>query len=207
MKSIVCVNINNVMPQVARQSMMHAAIAWDVDYYEIIFNPSVNHPAFVKLLIFDMCEYDDILLIDSDCLINKNCPNPFYEFSGKLMVVDGSPKRLINYTGIQEHIKRELDFFNEKVTTYFNSGVMLVNRKDHEGCFNYAKFIYKDELTWHDQTPLNIALKTCTTEVADETWNYIPQTSLDMSKYIYHFAGYGDKNKAIKEHAHLLNLD
>lgn len=205
MNAIATIHIGSPINPYVHTSMRLAADRWGVELFIITSNPSSFHPAYVKLLVFDLVPADRILLIDSDAIINKNCPNPF-ELYSNLGVVDGAPERLINYAGIKEHINKELTIFNDSVGFYFNSGVMLVNRKDHESCFDYAKYLYKDELAWHDQTPLNIAMKSCTMDILDETWNFIPQNSTDLNKYIYHFAGYENKDEYINSYAKALNI-
>jgi lipopolysaccharide biosynthesis glycosyltransferase len=206
MDAIVTIHIGTQINKYVEASMKSAATRWGTELFIITDNPSQFHPAYVKLLVFDLVPADRILLLDSDTLITNNSPNPF-ELYSNLGVVDGAPKRLINYYGIKEHINRELSIFNENVNFYFNSGVMLINRKDHESCFDYARYLYRDDLEWHDQTPLNIALKSCQMDILDETWNFIPQTSNELDKFIYHFAGYENKNEHINFYAKKLDIN
>lgn len=206
MRAIITININNVLNKVSKTSMIKAAKRWNVEFFEITKSDPKFLPYYLKLCIFDITHYNEILLLDGDCIVSNTCPNPFDLFYNKLLVVDGAPKRLINYDGIIDHINRESKFYNTIIPKYFNSGVMLINRDKHKQAFDYAKTIYNDDLEWHDQTPLNIALQKYVKEFADETWNYIPQTSNDLTKNIYHFAGYINKNEHINEYGKLLNI-
>jgi hypothetical protein len=196
---LVTINVNNVLHERSRDSFVQAANRWGVEYVELNNRHATKyHPTYLKLLLFELLSTDNIFFVDADCLIMPWCPNPF-EVLGDSAVVRADQERLINYHGIVDHINKELKAFNIKqLHSYFNSGVFKLNSK-YQIALNYARSIYNDHLAWHEQTPMNIALVPSNITFVDEKWNYIPQNSTSKTKYIYHFAGYEDKFKAIED--------
>ncbi len=85
--SIVVLNINNVLCDNARNSMMDACKRWKCGFYEINENLvekqniCFNKIVGIKKFYTNNKDIDRILYLDADILIREDTPNPFELFN------------------------------------------------------------------------------------------------------------------------------
>jgi lipopolysaccharide biosynthesis glycosyltransferase len=189
----------------AIESMRHAASRWNADFYEKTYFESDELPGkkyiWGKFWIFNNFEnYDNVLYLDSDTIINSKAPNIFNEIDNihdLYVVLDGNPGRFENdffkkdyvynfsrkSNSIETFFKKIKNFNEEKYfNKYFNSGVILFNVKKFKIYFNeFLKFLNDDEIRDYlqnggcDQDMLNawFSTKDIKIKYLDNTWNWI----------------------------------
>lgn len=196
--------------------MERFANKWDADFKNVdnIFYDDKDAKSWslrVKM-IYDQFEiYDRILHLDSDVVINDNCPNIFdivpYDTIGFVFEDKGS--RLDNRRNRIAHIK-EVYGGNEKwISGYFNAG-MLVTSRLHKEIFTSINGKYWGEdrsAKGPDQTHLAYQIMKQGHKYVDlgyrwnhmsmfsESWNGNPSR---FDSYIIHYAGkakFPDKGK------------
>lgn len=135
------------------ESIRYAAHRWESNFYEITRFQFPNAPENVfwdKIWIFEnFINYDLVLMIDADCVINNTAPNIFEELNSDYdfaAVLDGNPngrfkeddmwyrKHSYNYHKLYRSVEifdKYLPNFNydKYWSTYFNMGVFLFRPK------------------------------------------------------------------------------
>jgi lipopolysaccharide biosynthesis glycosyltransferase len=144
-------------------SMRHASHRWGANFYEICYN---NFPsAVVKLMwsrlwVLENCmEYDKVLMVDPDIIINSKSPNIFDELDDDhdlSVVLDGNPGRFENdfiRNGIVKNISKlhnSIQVFKENIegfdeskywSSYFNNGVWVFRPKKMKVIFEKFKYL------------------------------------------------------------------
>jgi lipopolysaccharide biosynthesis glycosyltransferase len=187
------------------ESMRHAARRWGADFYEKTYFEDETLPGkkFIwgKFWIFSNFEnYDHVLYLDSDTIINSKAPNIFDEIDhihDLYVVLDGNPGRFENdffkktyvynfsrkSNSIETFLKKIKNFNEEKYfDNYFNAGVVLFNVQKFKPHFNeFLKFLNDDEIRNHlhisgcDQDILNawFSTKDIKIKYLNNTWNWI----------------------------------
>jgi hypothetical protein len=98
---------------------------WGAEYHkitdpnELLMNPNV-HPAYLRLKVYELEEYDQIFYIDSDYIIKDCAPNIFAIADGKTCVCH-------NNSDYGREISGRLPV---PFARYFNSGMILFDKKD-----------------------------------------------------------------------------
>ena len=152
------------------ESFRFAANRWKCDFYEKTYSEENGFPG--KRYIWDkfwilsnFTNYDNVLYIDADCIINSKSPNIFNEIDDVhdfYVVVDGNPGRFEDdfYKNIysknfsnksNEHVlfKTIFNSFNIEnyLNNYFNAGVMLFKpkkiKKDIDMFNSFSLYIYR----------------------------------------------------------------
>jgi lipopolysaccharide biosynthesis glycosyltransferase len=148
-------------------SIRNAAHRWDVDFYEMCFFRNSNSPS---PLLWDRIwalenfkNYDKVLVLDADIIINENSPNifEFLDNSHDLCVVknvnedriDSEFLKQISDTaallhGSIELFQKKIPNFDssEYLENYFNMGVLLYRPKSLEQIIEHLKYtIFSDE--------------------------------------------------------------
>jgi len=169
--------------------------------WEFKITNEYNYNTFQKYLVYEYFnQYDRILRLDSDIIINPNSPNFFNNPPGKIYV---SFEDVGNRTSqrLQEikNIQQELGSVEEWNKGYFNSGVVLCDR-EHKSIFeinidtiydiNLGPFKEQTLLNWkarHKNFPIiNLGPSFNFTRIFEE-----PPFNLDRKKeaHIIHYAG------------------
>jgi len=206
-KSLVTINLNNVLAQNARQSFCDAAERWGASYVELTvgLGPGLS-PMALKLKLFELTDADRVFYVDgSDVIIAKAAPSPFSECPPEVLgAVRNAYPRFPNYLAVRAQEDTEWEIINDQLGQslpmspfFFNAGVMLLTRRPHTEVLERAASLAGSikGLKWYDQTVLNYAVAEAGVPVLqmDETWNFVHAQTLGhwrwMDKYIYHFAG------------------
>ncbi len=113
---------------------------WKVDF-KVISTQHVFPESCRQLELYDIFEdYDRIFYIDSDTIINKNCPNIFdivpYDTIG--LVFEDKGSRLKNRRARIVRIKEGFGGAEHWITGYFNMGVFLIS-KIHRNVFTKVR--------------------------------------------------------------------
>lgn len=206
-KAIFVADTNKVMSQDTRDSVLAAAKRWEADYVEITESdaPFAHHA--LKLHAFELCDYNYLLILDSDTIIREDAPNIFAQAPAELFCAVrnqqphypraydqnvGLARAQIEYIMERQHLgPKEVDV-EWLSNNFFNSGVMVVSREHHALTFAYAAHIFERGLQWWDQIPINVAVHRLHHRYMDlgSMWNFQFPNRLDrMTAYIYHFAG------------------
>lgn len=103
---------------------------WNADF-KAISTQHVGYESCKVLELYDIFEdYDRIFYIDSDTVINKNCPNIFdivpYDTIG--LVFEDKGSRLENRRARIAQVKEGFGGVEQWVSGYFNMGVFLVSK-------------------------------------------------------------------------------
>lgn len=159
-------------------------------------------PILWKILIFyDLFKsYDRIFSIDSDVIINKNCPNIFdivpIDTIGLIFEDKGSRKK--NRRKVMAEIKQRFGDNEHWTRGYFNAGIFLVSQA-HRDMFTKINGQLWDGV-FPDQTHLNyqmmrlgykfidLGYKFNHISIFSEPWNGSPSR---FDSYIIHYAGGG----------------
>ncbi len=104
------------------------------------------NPNWHKLLVFDLLEndkikYDQILIVDSDTIIHPDAPNMFDISDNKFCAIHND--------GSYDWVLRSMETYSKFIFKgymfdwwkYFNSGIMIVNKK-HKDLFEQIKNFY-----------------------------------------------------------------
>jgi len=153
-------------------------------------------------------DYDRILYIDSDIVINKNCPNVFdvvpYDSVGFVFEDKGS--RLKNRRARISRIKEEFGGAEHWVEGYFNMGV-FVSSKIHRAVFTkingqiwgdnigFGQTHFNYQVMRFKYKHIDLGYKFNHMSMFSEEWNGSPSR---FDSYIIHYAGGGkfpDKGK------------
>ena len=134
-------------------SLRHAAHRWGCDFLELTRErlipklDGLNNLSQTRFrMMTDFNDYDKVLIIDPDTIINSKSPNLFDELTPDYdlaVVLDGNPGRFENYDFKSNHVdpyvakpgvdmiqKYIVNFdFDEYLKNYFNNGVFLFRPK------------------------------------------------------------------------------
>lgn len=222
MKNIlVTLNINNILTDNSKSSFLFAADRWQVDFLEFKENFFTDYyPSFNKFKILEsFLDYDRVIFLDADTLINHLAPNPFLTYFGDFCAVKDVHSKNINFI-LENNI--ELDYltpyFNfirqnidsktndDYIINFFNSGVMMFSpSKTYDIIQKNKKLLpnVNDEnklhlISHYEQALLNYIIQNnFTIEFMNSKWNVIdPDTERQMDGFIYHFTG--KKNDFLK---------
>ncbi len=211
MNAILTINLRDILLPNARASFRAAAARWGCEYVEVTEWGNPQHPANWKCDAFDIVpDAERLFIIDADAVISGLCPNPFTEFDPEDMIVVSDRQ-----THCPARLKAEQDEWGivtggaSYPVLYFNSGVILASRAEHEEIFEEAAAYCArwPDLCWHDQTPFNVAVarrRQGNVRFADESWNFHnPAGRLikwqGQERHIYHFPGNPDRNAQIAQ--------
>lgn len=160
-----------------------------------------NYNTFQKYLVYDYFDqYDRILRLDSDIIINPHSPNFFDNPKGNIYVSfeDVGSRKLDRHRQLQ-NVQKELGKVKNWTEGYFNSGVILCDKKhksifkiDIDSIYNFDLGPYKEQtmLNWkvrHAQFPIvNLGSSFNFTRMFEES-----PFNLDRKKeaHIIHYAG------------------
>lgn len=138
-------------------------------YEEEYMNANWHKTYALTLLENSGIDYDQVLIVDADIIVNPNCPDFFKESDGKFCAVmnDGC------YEWVNRSIKKYGEYLFENISIknwqYFNSGFVIVN-KSHLSFFEKVHKFYNENVdkfkhaqeefkVGNDQTPLNYLTK------------------------------------------------
>jgi len=166
-----------------------------------IINPPQNFPKYSRpLAVYDIYEnYDRIFYVDSDVIINENCPNLFdivpHDTIG--LVFEDKGSRLKNRRARIVRIKEGFGGVEHWTSGYFNMGVVITS-KIHRNMFTKVNGrIWEDKIGF-GQTHFNyqmmklkykhvdLGYKFNHMEMFSEPWNGSPSR---FDSYIMHYAG------------------
>ncbi len=104
------------------------------------------NPNWHKLLVFDLLEnneidYDQILIVDSDTIIHPNAPNIFDITDNKFCAVNNEGSMDWVMRSIENYSKYVFEGYMFDWWEYFNSGLMVVNKK-HKDLFGRIRNFY-----------------------------------------------------------------
>jgi len=175
---------------------------WGAEF-KILDAPLKIHGCWKILELYNLFEdYDRILHIDSDIVINKNCPNIFdivsYDVIGLIFEDKGS--RLENRRSRIRKIRQRFRSSRHWISGYFNMGIFLAS-KVHRDMFTkiYNQLWMAD--TGLEQTHLNYQMREFEYKHVDlgykfnhmsmfsEAWNGSPSR---FNSHIIHYAGKGN---------------
>tara|TARA_R110000772_G_scaffold194149_1_gene304944 strand:+ start:174 stop:923 length:750 start_codon:yes stop_codon:yes gene_type:complete len=107
-------------------------------------------PQWYKTYIFDLLdnseiEYDQILYVDSDTIIHPNAPNIFELSEHKFCAVPAVGSMDWICRSLETYSKFLFEGFEFPYYKYFNSGVMVMNKK-HKPLFKKIQNFYKENI-------------------------------------------------------------
>jgi hypothetical protein len=102
------------------------------------------HKLFVFQLLEGMgIEYDQVMTVDADTIVHPNAPNIFDKTEGKYSVVPSYGSYDWMYRSIENYKKHLFPDVDIPVFKYFNSGVIICNKK-HKEFYNKIINFYLD---------------------------------------------------------------
>lgn len=224
--TLLTLNLNDVLGDNSRDSMKYCAEQWGSEFIEVTSLPwdgPYMHGACYKTKAFDLCDADRIFIIDADTVMRSDTPNPFELFPSEQIVAVFQKRGWGPNDGIERSEWEKCEKFCESDAervivnlgktldpslTYFNSGVMIVNRDYHEVAFSRAyEICLKQGFSWYDQTPINFSARCDMLNVfgAGNEWNHFnpdwerPSDWKKMKSFIYHFAGNPGRKEKIQQ--------
>lgn len=155
------------------ESIRHAANRWKSNFFEITHFQFPNSPDdlfWQRIWMFEnFLEYDLVLNLDVDIIINSNSPNIFNELTDEYdfaAVLDGNPggrfveddwyrKRSHDFSKLHDSLymfKKYIPNFNEKIYSdiYFNAGVFLFRPKIMNVIIQNLKNIMFDNVEFYN---------------------------------------------------------
>jgi lipopolysaccharide biosynthesis glycosyltransferase len=148
------------------ESIRFAAHRWGVNYLELFTENKNGLNDILRDFIsnrfhcfYDFLNYDKILILDPDIVINKNCPNIFNELdedTDLAVVKDGNPGRFknYNYENIVDYISNfGIEIFEYKIKNF-------ERKKYRENYFNNGVFLFKPKKILHKINELEKLIKT-----------------------------------------------
>jgi hypothetical protein len=221
-RHLIVVNQNGYQSPNSRASFAAAAARWGANLIELVPPPSALHPAFVRnLTALSMFPDDRIAVIDGDCLIRYDAPDPF-ELMGHSDAVLFGVEDIVSdrwsekeKARVREQVKARwgrriakdlgVDFDEEFFCSRFvNAGVMFRNPWLTERLVvdRFAEIVKLAPDLWgnahYEQAALNWSIKEKLAPddvlLMDERWNTItPTLGLPIIDcYIGHFTNLGD---------------
>lgn len=213
---IIVINIHNNICENVLSSHIHAANRWGCKYlleHESYISMKSCYPSWNKLGILldsQYNTYDNILILDSDILININAPNPFHiADQNKFNVVRDSHYEFIDndvklYDYIKDFITPHYEYLKKHDTrvnfsyikNYFNSGMMIYSPKmtniNENKYINIINESIQNGSSHREQGLINyIIQQEMPINFLETTWNI---TNPDLSNstmggHMYHFTG------------------
>lgn len=207
------------------ESIRLAAHRWKADFIELnqikyeeenlnqIHTPGIWRPKIWQIfwIIENFVNYDRVLILDNDVIVNSKAPNIFDEIGDNdiAMVLDGNPGRLDNYilNNISSHFKDINDctryfcalpgFNKEKyLDNVYNTGVLLYKPvKLYNHIVNIKHIIKNGPLKKYinehdspvDQTLISAWLSTTNLKIKklDNLWNWVcPDIWMEYEEYL-----------------------
>ena len=113
-----------------------------------IYSENYMNANWHKLFVFQLLEgmgieYDQIMTVDADTIIHPNAPNIFDKTEGKYSVVPSYGSYDWMYRSIENYKKHLFPDVDIPVFKYFNSGVIICNKK-HKEFYNKIINFYLD---------------------------------------------------------------
>jgi len=201
-------------------SLRHAAHRWGADFLELTSNRTIDKLSELTPLsqtrlrmMIDFTDYDKVLIIDPDTVINTKSPNIFDELSPEYdlaVVMDGNPGRFENYDFKGNHVdpfvarpgmelfKNHILNFDERtyINNYFNNGVFLYRpKKIYSHTIKMINLIseYPEYISSINQTAFvhqNLTnawfiFSDINIKKLDNTWNWIaPDINLEFDMFL-----------------------
>jgi lipopolysaccharide biosynthesis glycosyltransferase len=182
----------------------------DADYVQITdcsFLPD-KHPAFQRLKLFEMGQYDQILYLDSDAIFLNNIPNIFelyqgHEFCATMDVNWHSSSAY--YKNVKKQVCKRYNASENYLP--FCSGVMLMTKEwVNKAKTIYPKYLYEyDKGGYYDQGVMN----SCVVDLGEQ-YTILPEdwgAWYKQGKYIIHLATVKKKNFNLIKFCEKYNLD
>lgn len=188
------------------ESMRHAARRWGADFYEKTYFEDSNLPGKKYIwgkfwLLNNFSNYDNVLYLDLDTIINSRSPNIFDEVNDEdvlYVVLDGNPGNRFkddylkkNHSYIFATKSNSVETFTENIknfnwdsyfNNYFNAGMILYKPKSFKRYFEeLLNFIQNEKIQNYlnnggcDQDLMNawFSTKDIKIKYLDNTWNWI----------------------------------
>jgi len=204
MHYVLTVDINRVLHPHSEASHRAACSRWGCRYHVVREMPAAAgrlHPVYARLWMWDLLpDARRVFYMDADTVVRADCPSPFEAFPDEapLYAVKDGSLRLENWHDLRrEHARaaedmRRLFGVALDLDRYFNAGVLLLSRDAHHDQIRAVRTVamLNPNVTFADQSYLNVVAHRAGLVLVPETWNYIqPQKFPVMSHWIYHFAG------------------
>ena len=191
---------------------------WGADFR--ILSVPLNIREFCRLFeIYNILEdYDQIFHIDSDVVINKNCPNMFdivpYDTIG--LVFEDKGSRLVNRRVRIDRIKNGFGGAEHWISGYFNMGVFIcskihrdiftkVNGRLWEDRLGFGQTHFNYQMMKRKYKYIDLGYKFNHMSMFSEPWNGSPSR---FDSYIIHYAGGGRfPNKGNRSRVQLIKDD
>ena len=181
----------------------------DADYVQITdcsFLPD-KHPAFQRLKLFEMGQYDQILYLDSDAVLLDNIPNIFelykdHDFCATMDINWHSDS--VYYKGVRKQVCKRYKASESYLP--FCSGVMLMSKEWISKAKEiYPKYLYEYDVGgYYDQGVMN----SCIIDMGEQ-YTILPEdwgAWYKKGKYIIHLASVKKKNFDIDKFCKRNNL-
>lgn len=144
------------------QSWNHYAKKHNCDIFvldQAIMDVEYMKPNWYKMYILDILnenniEYDQVLYVDYDTIVTPNAPNIFNLTNNNFTAVRNYGDMDWVCRSIENYSKHIFDNFKFPYYNYFNSGVMVFNKK-HEPLFKNIQMFYEEnrnKLIWMQNT-------------------------------------------------------
>lgn len=144
------------------KSWKHYAKQWGCELFVLdqpLFDVQWMKPNWFKIYILDILEangvdYDQVLYVDYDTIITPNAPNVFELTENKFCAVRNFGDMDWVCRSIENYSKHIFDGFSFPYYNYFNSGVMVFNKK-HISLLRSMQQFYqdnRDNLMWMQNT-------------------------------------------------------
>lgn len=117
---------------------------------EPLFDPSIVKPQWFKMYILDVLEaneidYDQVLYVDADTIIHTNAPDIFEHTENKFCAVRAIGDMDWILRSIENYSKYLFEGFTFPFYKYFNSGVMVFNKKHREFFKSVQEFYHSNK--------------------------------------------------------------
>ena len=124
----------------------------DVEFFmldEFMYEPDFMKPNWYKLYVFDLLdnndiEYNQIAVVDADTIVHPNCPNFFEMTDNKFCAVPVHGSMDWVCRSLENYSKLLFEDFMFPYYKYFNSGVMVFNKK-HRKLFKSMQEFYQEQ--------------------------------------------------------------
>ena len=117
---------------------------------EPLFDPTVVKPQWFKMYILDVLEaneidYDQVLYVDADTVIHTNAPDIFEQTENKFCAVRAIGDMDWILRSMENYSKYLFEGFTFPFYKYFNSGVMVFNKKHREFFKSVQEFYHSNK--------------------------------------------------------------
>lgn len=155
----------------------------------------VHHPKWMKIYALESCDFEQVLLVDSDTMPSPNARNIFEDKNQQTFyaVADNINLKWL-HTSVSAYQEAFFPNFELNYGNYFNSGVLLFS-KEHKFFFEKLQEFYnknKEVLqAWNlpntglDQTIINFFVQQLNLplELMGHSWNQFGMQSLELLRY------------------------